>query len=186
MDLLSILLIAIGLAMDSLAISFTSGGILHRFKWKEASLIAGFMGIFQGIMPLIGWTLGLGFKELICEYDHWIAFGILFFLGGKMIFDSFAPEEERTFNPLQISVLLGLAIATSIDAMAVGLSFAFLSIPILVPFTIIGVVTFLICLSGVYAGSILGKKINFPLEIIGGIILIIIGIRIVIEHTYLS
>ncbi len=186
MDILSVILIAIGLAMDCLAISITSGIILKRFRLSQAFRIALLMGLFQALMPVVGWWLGYGFKELIADFDHWVAFSILLLLGAKMIYDGFFPENDACFDPLNWYVLLGLALATSIDAMAVGLSFSFLPMEVTLPFIIIGVVTFLISLSGVYIGCKYGHKVPFPSEILGGIILILIGTRILIEHTLLQ
>lgn len=187
MNFFSIILLAIGLSMDSLAISYTSGSILKQFNLKNALKIALFMGVVQGIMPGIGWILGVDFKDLICNYDHWIAFFILLIIGGKMILDAFSDKKaQHSFNPLQTTVLLGLAIATSIDAMAIGLSFAFLSLPILFPSVVIGTVTFSISFGGVYAGSRLSNRLPSQIDILGGIILIGIGTKILIEHLYFN
>jgi len=186
MDILSVILIAIGLSMDCLAISITSGIILKRFRFSEAFRIALLMGLFQALMPVAGWWLGSGFKELIADFDHWVAFGILLLLGAKMVYDGIFPEKDACFDPLNWIVLLGLAVATSIDAMAVGLSFAFLPMDVTLPFIIIGVITFLISLSGVYVGCKFGHKVPFPSEIMGGIILALIGTKILIEHTLLK
>jgi manganese efflux pump family protein len=186
MDIVSVILIAVGLAMDCLAISITSGIILKRFRFAEAFRIAFLMGLFQGLMPVAGWWLGYGFKELIIDFDHWIAFGVLLLLGAKMVYNGFSPEKEACFDPLNWLVLLGLAVATSIDAMAVGLSFAFLPMDVTLPFIVIGVITFLISFAGVFAGCKVGHKIPFPSEIFGGVILTLIGTKILIEHTLLT
>jgi manganese efflux pump family protein len=186
MDIITIILIAIGLSMDSLAVSIASGVSIKCFKIKDILKIAFFLAIFQGIMPLVGWFAGVGFKQYITEIDHWIAFGLLSYLGIKMIIDGFKSNQEKDCNPLKFPVLIGLSIATSIDALAVGISFAFLNISILIPVLIIGITTFLFSFLGVLVGIRFGQKYNFRIEIIGGIILVGIGVKILLEHTIFS
>jgi len=184
MDFITVLFIALGLSMDSLAVSVASGISIKFFKLKNVFKIAFFLAFFQGIMPLIGWSAGIGFKHYITPFDHWVAFGLLLFLGIKMIVDGYKnPDGENGCNPLKMAVLLGLSIATSIDALAVGISFAFLDISIITPILIIGITTFLVSLSGILIGIHFGKKFNLRIELIGGIILIGIGIKILLEHT---
>lgn len=185
MNILLIILTAIGLSMDSFAASFTSGGLLPRFTPSRAARIALSMAFFQGIMSVIGWILGLGFREQISDYDHWIAFIMLAIIGGKMILDAFRPQEEKQFDPLQLKILIVLSIATSIDAWAVGLSFAVLSVNIGIAIGIIALVTFLISYMGVYAGSLIRQKLPINIEAFGGVILILIGLKIILEHTQL-
>lgn len=184
MDLITIILIAIGLSMDSLAVSIASGVTIKYFKLKNVFKIAIFLAMFQGLMPVVGWAAGIGFKQYIESYDHWIAFLLLSFLGVKMIVDGNKEDEKNPCNPLKMAVLIGLSIATSIDALAVGVSFAFLNISIITPVLIIGLTTFLVSVSGLYLGIKIGAKYDFKIELIGGIILIGIGIKILIEHIF--
>ena len=149
--------------------------------------IASVLGIFQAGMTVIGYTMGLGFEKYICAFDHWIAFTLLLYLGGKMIYDSTKEEEEDgKFDPLCNRTLCGLGIATSIDALAVGISLAILKSPLLLQASTIGVVTFAISAFGVYFGNRFGKRIDLKLDLIGGLILIGIGTKILIEHLFFS
>jgi putative Mn2+ efflux pump MntP len=183
MNLLSILFIAFGLSMDAFAVSITSGTTIKQLRINSAAKIAVFFGGFQAIMPLIGWTAGLSVKNLIISsIDHWIAFTLLSLIGCKMIYESFKIETiERRNNPLNIYVLLVLSIATSIDALAVGLSLSFLNTTIILPVIIIGTVTFLLSFLGVVIGDRFGHFFENKIEVIGGLILIGIGIKILIE-----
>lgn len=189
MNLMSIVLIAIGLAMDAFAVAITTGIILKKDKdlMKNSLIIAGYFGFFQALMPLIGWFVGLQFKEYIEKLDHWIAFILLSFIGVKMIYEAIKnkDEQEEAIDPLNKKTLLFLAIATSIDALIVGLSFAFLEVSITSATLIIGVITFIICLIGVYLGKKFGQIFKGKAELFGGGILIIIGFRILLEHTNL-
>lgn len=184
MGFTEILIIAIGLSMDSLAVSITCGTILKCFHIRHIFRIALFMGLFQGIMPLIGWLAGKSFQQYIENFDHWIAFGLLSYLGGKMIYEGiFSKEEEcKCLDPTKMVTLLTLAIATSIDALVVGLSFAFLKIEVIGPVIIIGFTTFILSFIGAAFSSKFGQRINLKMELIGGIILIGIGLKILIEH----
>ncbi len=186
MDMLAIILIAIGLAMDSFAASITSGVTIKDLKLNNALKIAIFFGGFQALMPLVGWFAGIGARDFISGIDHWIAFGLLTIIGSKMIYESFkVRSEKKRIDPLSIHVLLILAIATSIDALAVGISFAFLGIAIVTPAIIIGVITFSLSFLGVYLGNRVGPFFEKKMEIVGGLILIGIGIKILIEHLIL-
>lgn len=183
MNTITILLVAVGLSMDAFAVSISSGVTIDRVKFRHALKIGGFFGLFQALMPLLGWLAGFGFRALISGIDHWIAFGLLALIGGKMIFESFKKDcPQNKVNPLDTVVLLGLAVATSIDALAAGISFALLKINILYTVSLIGVITFGVSMVGVFLGKQLcgfwGKKI----EIAGGMILIGIGLKILIEH----
>ena len=183
MDIFTILLIALGLAMDAFAVSITSGFIIKHIKINKALQIAIFFGLFQAIMPVIGWLLGISLKGFISGFDHWIAFGLLGIIGCKMIYESFKLESaENKIDPLNIYVLFILSIATSIDALAVGLSLSFLKVAIALPAIIIGIVTFLLSFLGVYIGDKFGHFFERKIEAIGGLILIGIGIKILIEH----
>ena len=183
MDIITIIFIAFGLAMDAFAVSVTSGITIKQLKVRNALKIALFFGAFQAFMPVIGWLAGLSLRAIISSVDHWIAFGLLFVVGCKMIYESVKLEpKERTINPLDVSILLMLSIATSIDALAVGVSFAFLKVSIATPVIIIGVVTFILSFTGVYIGDRFGHFFEKKIEIAGGLILIGIGLKILIEH----
>ena len=190
---LAIWLLAIGLAMDCLAVSIASGIILKRIQWRPMLVMAFFFGLFQAIMPLLGWLGASTFSHLIESVDHWIAFAILAFLGGRMIKESFKEEDCcQRFNPASLKVVITMAIATSIDALAIGVSFAFLGIKscssILYPVGIIGFVSFLMSLIGLIFGIRFGCGIARKLraELWGGIILILIGTKILIEHLFFN
>ena len=190
---LEIWLLAIGLAMDCLAVSIASGIILKRIQWRPMLVMAFFFGLFQAIMPLLGWLGASTFSHLIDSVDHWIAFAILAFLGGRMIKESFKEEDCcQRFNPASLKVVITMAIATSIDALAIGVSFAFLGIKscssILYPVGIIGFVSFLMSLIGLIFGIRFGCGIARKLhaELWGGIILILIGTKILIEHLFFN
>lgn len=183
MNLITIFLTSVGLAMDAFAVSISSGISFKKFALKDAVLIATFFGGFQFFMPLIGWFLGLTFRNFILSFDHWIAFILLGFIGSKMIYESLQEEEEESTDFRNLSVVLTLAIATSIDALAVGLSFSVLNTPIVTAGIIIGIVTFIICFLGVFIGTKFGHIFEKQAEIIGGIILIGIGVKIVLEHS---
>lgn len=185
MGISSVVIIAIGLAMDAFTVAVTSGIIIKNDIKRNAFRVGLYFGLFQAIMPLIGWFIGLQFKEYITMIDHWIAFGLLGFLGLKMIYESFKEEESKDFNPSDNKTLIILAIATSIDALIVGITFAFMEISIVTAVTIIGVITFILSYAGVYIGRYFGQLLNRKAELLGGIILIIIGIKIVVEHTNL-
>jgi len=185
MDLLTILLIALGLSMDAVAVAMASGcsagqGKVNR---RQALLLAALFGLFQALMPAAGWLAGLGFKAVISRIDHWLAFVLLVFIGIKMIREAPRRGECRVrANGMGLAVMLGLAVATSIDALAVGLSFSFLAVGILVPVLIIGTVTFVLSLAAVYAGQRFGSRMAGKAEVLGGLILIAIGLRILLGH----
>ena len=181
MGIISILLIAVGLAMDSLAVSISGGIVMRPFCMRQSLRLALTMGIFQGGMTLLGWLMGVSFSSYITAFDHWIAFILLGFLGGKMIYESFG-EEETTISSFSTKTLLTLGVATSIDALAVGVSMAFLKTSIYFPAFIIGFVTFALSLIGVISGYCFGKIKGINVELFGGIILIAIGVKILIEH----
>lgn len=183
MDIIIIIFIAFGLAMDAFAVSITSGLTIKHLRINNALKIAIFFGSFQAIMPLIGWSAGFGFRDFISGVDHWVTFGLLSIVGCKMIYESSKMgSNEKKIDPLNVYVLFILSIATSIDALAVGLSLSFLNVPIALPAIIIGVVAFLLSLVGVYIGNRIGHFFERKIEIIGGVILIGIGVKILIEH----
>jgi len=184
-EILEILLIAVGLAMDAFAVSVANGiTTTKQDRTGNALKMATFFGSFQAFMPVIGWSVGLLLLNLISGIDHWVAFGLLAFIGGRMIYEAVARngKGEKT-TTLSVHVLLMLSIATSIDALAVGVSFAFLQVAsILVPVLVIGGVTFLLSFSGAFLGYRLGRFFGREIEVTGGLILIGIGLKILIEH----
>jgi putative Mn2+ efflux pump MntP len=185
MEILTIFLIAIGLSFDTFAVSISSGLVLRKIDFFNATKIAITLALFQAAMPVIGWLAGSGIKNYAESVDHWIAFGILALLGGKMIYESFnADPEDRSFNPLDIRVLIGMAIATSIDALIVGFSFALLNYKIVISIGIIGVVTYIVAMLGMLFGKKIGAQMGRRMEILGGVMLILIGLKILFEHLY--
>ena len=187
MNILDIWILAIGLAMDCLAVSVASGIILKRVEWRTILFMSLTFAMFQAAMPIIGCTIAGNFSHLIEDIDHWIAFAILAFLGINMIRESFRSEEDkRNYDPSKPKVVFTLAIATSIDALAIGVSFACLnmnSVEKLTPaISIIGFVTFVFSFGGLFFGIFFGKKRNWHMELWGGLILIGIGLKILMEH----
>lgn len=183
MEIITIIAIAIGLAMDAFAVSVVSGSVYKQLHIKHALRMAAFFGGFQALMPLIGSLAGLSAKEYIVDYDHWIAFGILGAVGGKMIYESFKITSiEDNYDPSNIIVLLILSVATSIDALAVGLTLSLITHSIAIAIIIIGLVTFLLSYLGVVIGKRFGHFFENKIEILGGLILIGLGIKILIEH----
>lgn len=189
MDIYTIILVGIGLAMDAFSVSVTDGIVLGKPKPQEAGKIALFFGGFQFLMPVLGFLLGSAFAEYIKAFDHWVAFGLLAFIGGKMIWEALFEKDEcceNPKNPLDNYTLFILAIATSIDALAVGITFATMSVSVLFASMIIGVITFVICLFGVYLGSMCGNVLGNKADITGGLVLLGIGIKILIEHLFFA
>ncbi|WP_347994550.1 manganese efflux pump MntP family protein [uncultured Eubacterium sp.] len=185
--LVEFLLLGVGLAMDAFAVSICKGLAMRKVNKKQAVIIALFFGGFQAIMPVIGWLLCKGFQTYIEAFDHWIAFALLAFIGVKMIIETLREKEddvviEEMDPPLDMKEMLMLAIATSIDALAVGISLAALDRPIVEPAAIIGVVTFVISIIGVYIGNFFGNRYKKRAELTGGIILVLIGVKILCEH----
>lgn len=182
---IEIFLIGVGLSMDAFAVSICKGLAMKKVSKKHVLIIALFFGGFQALMPLAGWLLGKNFEIYITSFDHWIAFVLLAIIGGKMLADGIGGEDEATQDcefKLNIKELIMLAIATSIDALAIGITFAFLNYPIAESITIIGWTTFFISAAGVYIGHFFGSKYEHKAEIVGGIILLIIGLKILLEH----
>jgi putative Mn2+ efflux pump MntP len=185
MDILSILLIAVGLAMDAFAVAIVSGLTLTRVRAQNALTVALFFGTFQALMPVIGWLSGNTFKGYIADVDHWVAFGLLTIVGCRMIYESFRFEsDKKKIDPENTAVLFILAIATSIDALAVGITLSLLDVAIVIPAVIIGTVTFVLSYVGVYIGNKFGHFFERKIELIGGLILIGIGIKILIDHLH--
>lgn len=179
-------LTGIGLAMDAFAVSICKGLGMRKVNKKQALVIGLFFGGFQALMPTIGWFMGSAFEQYITSIDHWIAFCLLAYIGIKMIVESFKPDEEIPEEgmdaPLDLKEMFTLAIATSIDALAVGISFAFLNYPIVAAASIIGITTFIISIIGVYIGNFFGTRYKKKAEIAGGVILCLIGLKILLEH----
>ena len=185
MGFLELFLIAIGLSADAFSVSVCKGLNMRKLNLKHAYLIALFFGVFQAVMPLIGYLLGTGFSEYIEKFDHWIAFALLAFIGGKMVIEAIREKdggpEEKT-DALSTGELTVLAVATSIDALAVGITFAVLKVNILPSVLLIGVTTFALSLGGVLLGNRFGAKYKTKAEVAGGVILVLIGLKILLEH----
>jgi len=181
-DVPTILLIAVGLAMDSFSVSIASGIYVRSPKIEDVLKVGGFFGFFQAFMPLIGWLGALTLLDVISNFDHWIAFFLLLLIGCKMIKSANGKNGILKEDVLNGVTLLTLSVATSIDALAVGVTFAFLRFPIFSSIIIIGTVTFLLSFLGLYMGSYVSKAFKRKIEIIGGIILIMIGVKILLEH----
>ncbi|MDA3816600.1 MAG: manganese efflux pump MntP family protein [Prolixibacteraceae bacterium] len=187
MGILTILLIAISLSFDSFAVSVSSGMSMCRksLQVSQTLKIALSLAVFQAAFPFLGWWLGGAFRHEITQADHWIAFGLLTFLGIRMILEGRVPIKKRKVkHPTRWQVLIPMSVATSIDAFAVGIGFSFFVEDILTPVIIIGIVTFAVSMSGLYMGRKLGQKVAGIGEIVGGIVLILIGLKILIEHLF--
>jgi len=181
-----LLLIGVGLSMGAFAVAVCKGLAMRKVNKKQAVVIGLFFGGFQALMPFIGWALGTQFESYITSIDHWIAFILLAFIGGKMVVEGYRLEEDETVKeldpPLDMKEMFLLAIATSIDALAVGITFAFLNYPIVECITIIGLTTFVLSIAGVVVGNMFGSRYQKKAEIAGGMILILIGLKILFEH----
>lgn len=187
MSFIEIVLVGIGLSMDAFAVSVCKGLSMKKGCLKKSLLVAFFFGFFQAFMPFAGWLLGSSFEKIITPIDHWIVFGLLSILGIKMIIESLKKDKEgcpRENNTIaaEIRQLLVLSIATSIDALAVGITFAFLQVSIVSSCMIIGITTFVISLAGVFIGSKFGDHFKSKAEFAGGVILILLGVKILLEH----
>ena len=183
MDYITIFILAFGLSFDSFAVSVTSGLNLPRIRFFQATKMAFVLAAFQATMPVLGWLIGSSFKNVIAPVDHWVAFGLLSLVGGKMIMESFTSSgDEKIKDPLRMKVILVLALATSIDALAVGFSFSIFLEKIFWAVFIIGSITFIASMTGILIGKKTGPRINKYAEIIGGLILFGIGCKILVEH----
>ncbi|MET0990092.1 MAG: manganese efflux pump MntP family protein [Glaciihabitans sp.] len=180
----ALFLIALGVSADAFAVALTKGVHMRRFNLRHAIVIALTFGLFQAVMPVIGWLVGTQFARYITEFDHWVAFGLLAVVGGKMLWEAFSSHEdtERDSDTLDVRQLVLLAVATSIDALAVGITFAFVPVSIGGAATLIGVTTAVFALAGVIIGRRVGARFGKPAEIVGGVVLILIGTRILWEH----
>jgi manganese efflux pump family protein len=183
MTLFTLLAIALGLSIDAFAVAVASGIAIQNMRLRHALLIGAFFGGFQALMPLLGWFAGHWAHGYIGTVDHWIAFGLLTVVGVKMLLEARRlPDEEKTANPLDLYVLLTLAVATSIDALAVGLSLSMLNVAIVTPALVIGAITFVLSVAGVYIGDVFGHWFEEKLEFVGGLVLIAIGAKILWQH----
>ena len=173
--------IAVGLSMDAFAVSICKGLAMKKMSWKNAGLAGLYFGGFQMFMPLVGYLLGTGFRDKITSIDHWIAFVLLAFIGINMIKEAFSDEEDAD-SSFDVKTMLILAVATSIDALAVGVTFAFLNVQILPAVSLIGVTTFVLSAVGVRVGNVFGSRYKSKAELAGGIILVLMGVKILLEH----
>ena len=185
MDLLTLLTLAVGLAMDAFAVSICKGLTMREKVLKKGIIVGLWFGGFQALMPTIGFFLGTQFKDQITSIDHWIAFVLLGLIGINMVKEALSNEEEQADDSIAVKEMFMLAVATSIDALAVGITFAFLNVHIVSAASIIGVCTFLISFAGVKIGNIFGTKYKSKAELAGGIILILLGFKILFEHLHI-
>ena len=184
MNLFDLLLLALALSMDAFAVSICKGLSVGKLQWKHALLCGVYFGGFQALMPLLGWLLGSQFQALITNVDHWIAFLLLGVIGFNMVRESRSQEEECPNESFHVRTMLPLAIATSIDALAIGVTFAFLDVDILPAVSFIGVITFLCSAVGVKIGNVFGLKFKSKAELFGGIVLMLIGLKILVDHLF--
>ena len=182
MGILSIVVIAVGLAMDAFAVAICKGLSMKKMNWSKALIVGGYFGFFQAVMPLIGYLLGAGFHEKVTSVDHWFAFILLSAIGINMLKEALSKEEDCKNDRVDFKEMVVLAIATSIDALAVGITMAFLEVNIITAVLAIGIITFIISVIGVKIGNIFGDKYEKKAEFVGGIILILMGTKILLEH----
>ena len=182
MNLFSLFLIALGLSMDAFAVAICKGLAMQKITIKKALIVGIWFGGFQGLMPAVGYLLGTQFESYITNIDHWIAFVLLFIIGGNMIKEALSKDEEPASESLAFKEMLVLALATSIDALAVGVTFAFLKVQIVPAVLFIGCITFVLSSLGVKIGNIFGSRYKSKAELAGGIILILMGCKILLEH----
>lgn len=185
MDLLTLLTLAVGLAMDAFAVSICKGLTMREKVLKKGIIVGLWFGGFQALMPTIGFFLGTQFKDQITSIDHWIAFVLLGLIGINMVKEALSNDEEQADDSIAVKEMFMLAVATSIDALAVGITFAFLNVHIVSAALMIGVCTFLISFAGVKIGNIFGTKYKSKAELAGGIILILLGFKILFEHLHI-
>ncbi len=181
MGLWELFILAVGLSMDAFAVSICKGLSLRQIGWRHMCLAGAWFGGFQALMPLIGFFLGRFFAEIITAYDHWIAFVLLAFIGGKMIWEALDPDQEDMDGSMDVKTMFLLAVATSIDALAVGVTFAFLEVSILPAVLFIGGTTFVFSAAGVKVGSVFGARYKEKAELCGGAVLVLIGLKLLLE-----
>ena len=182
MGLIELFLIAVGLSMDAFAVSVCKGLAMPKCTFKKAAIVGLWFGGFQALMPAIGYVLGAQFQEAIASIDHWIAFVLLALIGGNMIHEALDNDEEEADASLDVKTMFLLAVATSIDALAIGITFAFLKVNIIPAVCFIAIVTFIISFAGVKIGNVFGARYKNKAEIVGGVILILLGLKILLEH----
>lgn len=182
MGLIELFILAVGLSMDAFAVSICKGLSLGKIKFRHMATAGLWFGGFQALMPVIGYFLGVGFSDLVSKFSHWIAFGLLLIIGGNMIKEAFGKDEEESADAsMSPKKMFPLAIATSIDALAVGVTFAFLDVQIVPAVSFIGVVTFIFSAVGVKIGSLFGTKYKSKAQVVGGVILVLLGVKILLE-----
>lgn len=185
MSIIEIALIGVGLAMDAFAVSICKGLAMRRMNYKKAIIIAAFFGVFQALMPALGYVLGTTFANKIAAIDHWIAFILLALIGANMIKEALSSDDDECQDDsLRLGDLIMLSIATSIDVLAVGITFAFFNVSLLLSVSMIGIITFIICVIGVKVGNVFGEKYKSKAELAGGLILIVMGAKILIDHLF--
>lgn len=182
MNLFELFIIAVGLSMDAFAVSVCKGLSVRKVKAKHAICTGLWFGGFQGLMPLIGYFLGIRFQSLITSIDHWIAFGLLSLIGLNMIKESLEKDEENLNDSFSVKTMFPLAVATSIDALAVGITFAFLNVDIVPAVSFIGIITCILSCVGIWIGNIFGSRYKSRAEFAGGAVLILMGLKILLEH----
>lgn len=182
MGIIELIVLSIGLAMDAFAVSICKGLSMPRMKWKNAIIIGAYFGYFQALMPALGYLLGFNFQDRISNIDHWVAFILLGVIGINMIKEAVSKDNDVHNDSVKFKDMIVLAIATSIDALAVGITFAFLNVNLILSISLIGIITFIISVLGVKVGNIFGDKYEKKAEFMGGIILILLGIKILLEH----
>ena len=182
MGLWELFVIALGLSMDAFAVSICKGLSVRRCTFRHMLICGLYFGMFQGLMPLLGYLLGSQFETLVTAVAPYIAFALLAFIGGNMIRESRDEEDEKCSDDFSVAAMIPLAVATSIDALAVGVSFAFLQVNIVPAVSFIGVTTFVCCVIGVKIGSIFGSKYKSSAELFGGVVLLLMGVKILMEH----
>ncbi len=182
MSLLTLFITAVGLSMDAFAVAICKGLAMKKLSWKKALIIGLWFGGFQALMPTAGYLLGTRFESYVTAIDHWIAFVLLVLIGANMVKESFSKEEESSNDSVDFKTMFLLAIATSIDALAVGVTYAFLQVRIVPAVSFIGIITFTLSIIGVKIGNVFGLKYKTKAELTGGIILIVMGIKILLEH----
>lgn len=186
MGLFDLLVIAVGLSMDAFAVSICKGLSVSKIQPKHVGIVGAYFGGFQALMPLIGYLLGKQFESVVTSIDHWIAFVLLAIIGGNMVREALSGEEEDVNDSFNFKTMLPLAIATSIDALAIGVTFAFLKVQIIPAILLIGITTFWISAGGLRVGNVFGTKYKSKAEIAGGVVLILLGGKILIEHLFFN
>lgn len=181
-EFITLFILAVGLSMDAFAVSVCKGLAMKKMSWKSAAIVGLWFGGFQALMPAIGYFLGIRFADKIEAVDHWIAFVLLAVIGGNMIREAFSKGEEKASADLDVKTMFVMAVATSIDALAVGITFAFLRQDMPLAVTLIGVTTFSLSAAGVWIGSLFGVKYKAKAEFTGGAILVLLGLKILLEH----